>query len=87
METRNLGQSGLLVSSIGLANNFGARINEEQRRPWSSTRRSTSASPCSTPPTSTATAAAPRKAMGRILGDDRKRIVLATKFASPMGDH
>ena len=64
MEIRNLGQSGLRVSSKALdlgitlfdtADTYGERGGSET-------------------------------VMGKILGDDRKRIVLATKFGMPMDD-
>jgi hypothetical protein len=43
-----------------------------------------SASPCSTPPTSTASAAARKLALGQVLGPRRKDIVLASKFGMEM---
>ena len=50
-------------------------------RPGAScTARSMPASRCSTPPTTTAIAAARRSQLGEMLGDRRKDIVLATKF-------
>ena len=60
-------------------------MTSRRRAPWS-TARSTSASRCSTPPTSTATA--PRKSfLGETLGKRRQQVVIATKFGwgSPSG--
>ena len=54
--------------------------------PWW-TRPSTRASPCSTPRTSTATAAAPRRLLGQVLGGRRDQIVLATKFGHQKRGH
>ena len=86
LEIRNLGRSGLRVSAIGLGcNNFGGRIGLE------ATRRAIHAAldlgitlfdiadvygergGSETP-------------MGQVLGDGRKRIVLASKFGLPMDD-
>jgi aryl-alcohol dehydrogenase-like predicted oxidoreductase len=85
LEQRNLGKSGLRVSAVGLGcNNFGGRIDLE------ATRRvvhealdlgitffdeaDTYGDPCGSSET----------CLGQILGDRRKDVVLATKFARPM---
>ena len=63
------------------------RAASTSRRPRAScTGRSTPASRCSTPRTRMATAAAPRRFLGELLGDRRKDIVLATKFGMAMDD-
>jgi aryl-alcohol dehydrogenase-like predicted oxidoreductase len=86
MEIRNLGQSGLRVSSIGLGcNNFGGRIDEAAAKAVIH-----KAFDLGIILFDTADVYGERggseTVMGRILGDQRKRIVLATKFAAPMDD-
>ena len=66
MRFRPLGDSGLVVSVVGLgANNFGGRITDVDRTRPSSTPPSTPASTSSTPPTSTAARAAASRSSGR----------------------
>ena len=86
MELRNLGRSGLLVSSIGLGcNNFGGRIDLEATR-----KVIHKALDVGITLFDTADAYGERggseTCMGQVLGDARKRIVLATKFGIPMDD-
>jgi aryl-alcohol dehydrogenase-like predicted oxidoreductase len=86
MELRNLGKSGLRVSLIGLGcNNFGGRIDLE-----SSTRVVHKAIDAGITLFDTADVYGNRggseTALGAILGDRRKDIVLASKFGMAMDD-
>lgn len=86
MEHRNLGRSGLRVSAIGLGcNNFGSRIDLEATRAVIH-----KALDCGITLFDTADVYGERggseTAMGQVLGDARKRIVLASKFGMPMDD-
>ncbi|HTI84064.1 MAG TPA: aldo/keto reductase [Acetobacteraceae bacterium] len=86
MEIRNLGTSGLRVSAVGLGcNNFGGRIELEATR-----RVIHKALDLGITLFDTADVYGERggseTCMGQVLGDDRKRIVLATKFGLPMDD-
>lgn len=86
MEIRNLGQSGLRVSSIGLGcNNFGSRIDEAATKAVIHKALDLGITFFDTADVYGERGGS-EEAMGRILGDDRKRIVLATKFAAPMDD-
>jgi aryl-alcohol dehydrogenase-like predicted oxidoreductase len=86
MEIRNLGQSGLRVSSIGLGcNNFGGRIDEAATRTVIHKALDLGITLFDTADTYGERGGS-ETVMGHILGDDRKRIVLATKFASQMDD-
>jgi aryl-alcohol dehydrogenase-like predicted oxidoreductase len=86
MEIRNLGRSGLRVSSIGLGcNNFGGRIDEAASKAVIHKAIDLGITLFDTADVYGERGGS-EEAMGRILGDDRKRIVLATKFAGPMGD-
>lgn len=86
MEQHNLGRSGLRVSAIGLGcNNFGGRIDLEATR-----RVIHKALDVGITLFDTADVYGERggseTCMGQVLGDARKRIVLATKFGMPMDD-
>ncbi len=86
MELRNLGGSGLRVSTIGLGcNNFGGRIDLEAAR-----KVIHKALDVGVTLFDTADAYGERggseTCMGQVLGEARKRIVLATKFGLPMDD-
>ncbi len=86
MQLRNLGQSGLRVSTIGLGcNNFGGRIGLEQTRSVIHKALDLGITLFDTADTYGERGGS-ETLMGQILGDDRKRIVLATKFAMPMDD-
>ena len=86
MEIRNLGQSGLRVSTIGLGcNNFGGRINEPAAQAVIHKAIDLGITLFDTADVYGERGGS-EEAMGRILGDNRKRIVLATKFAAPMDD-
>ena len=86
MEIRNVGKSGLRVSLVGLGcNNFGGRLD------LAATRRVVDhAIDAGITLLDTADSYGNRGGsetqLGEVLGDKRKRIVLATKFSSPMDD-
>jgi aryl-alcohol dehydrogenase-like predicted oxidoreductase len=87
MEIRNLGKSGLRVSSIGLGcNNFGGRIDEAATKLVIHRALDLGITLFDTADVYGERGGS-EAVMGRILGDDRKRIVLATKFAAPMDDN
>ena len=86
MKLRNLGRSGLRVSVVGLGcNNFGGRIDLEATR-----KVVHKALDCGITLFDTADIYGERggseTCLGQILGDRRKEIVLATKFAMEMDD-
>jgi aryl-alcohol dehydrogenase-like predicted oxidoreductase len=86
VKLRNLGSSGLRVSLVGLGcNNFGGRIDLEASR-----RVVHKALDAGITLLDTADVYGERggseRCLGEILGDRRKDIVLATKFALPMDD-
>jgi len=86
VEQRNLGKSGLRVSLVGLGcNNFGGRIDLEASR-----KVVHKALDLGITLLDTADIYGDRggseDVLGQILGDRRKDIVLATKFAMPMDD-
>jgi aryl-alcohol dehydrogenase-like predicted oxidoreductase len=86
MEIRNLGRSGLRVSAIGLGcNNFGARINLEQTRAVIHKALDVGITLFDTADVYGERGGS-ETCMGQVLGSDRKRIVLASKFCMPMGD-
>ena len=86
MEIRNLGHSGLRVSAIGLGcNNFGGRIDEAATKIVIHKAVDLGITLFDTADVYGERGGS-EEVMGRILGDDRKRIVLATKFAAPMDD-
>jgi aryl-alcohol dehydrogenase-like predicted oxidoreductase len=86
VELRNLGRSGLRVSSIGLGcNNFGGRIDLEATR-----RVVHKALDLGITLFDTADVYGERggseTCLGQVLGDQRKQIVLATKFGMAMSE-
>src|SRR5689334_3587041 len=86
METRNLGNSGLRVSAVGIGcNNFGQRVDIEGTR-----KVIHKAIDLGITLFDTADVYGDRggseSAMGEVLGDKRKDIVLATKFGMAMDD-
>jgi aryl-alcohol dehydrogenase-like predicted oxidoreductase len=85
MKLRNLGKSGLRVSLVGLGcNNFGMKLDVEGTR-----RVVHKALDVGITLFDTAdiygNAGGSETCLGQVLGDRRKDIVLATKFANPMG--
>ncbi len=86
MEIRNLGLSGLRVSAIGLGcNNFGGRSGPEETKAVIHKALDLGITLFDTADTY-GNRGGSEDLMGQILGSDRKRIVLATKFANPMDD-
>jgi aryl-alcohol dehydrogenase-like predicted oxidoreductase len=86
MEIRNLGQSGLRVSSIGLGcNNFGGRIDEAATKAVIHKAFDLGITLFDTADVYGERGGS-ETLMGRILGDNRKDIVLASKFGMPMDD-
>ncbi len=86
MEIRNLGRSGLRVSAIGLGcNNFGGRIDLEATRAVIHKALDLGITLFDTADVYGERGGS-ETCMGQVLGDDRKRIVLATKFGMPMDD-
>jgi aryl-alcohol dehydrogenase-like predicted oxidoreductase len=86
MEIRNLGQSGLRVSSIGLGcNNFGGRIDLEATRAVIHKAIDLGITLFDTSDTYGERGGS-ETMMGQVFGDRRKDIVLATKFGNPMDD-
>lgn len=86
MEQRNLGKSGLRVSLVGLGcNNFGGRIDLEASRKVVHKALDLGITLLDTAD-SYGNRGGSEEVLGQILGDRRKDIVLATKFAMPMND-
>lgn len=86
MEIRNLGQSGLRVSAIGLGcNNFGGRIGLEATRAVIHKAIDLGITFFDTSDTYGERGGSETD-IGQVLGDRRNDIVLATKFANPMDD-
>ncbi len=86
MEIRNLGHSGLRVSTIGLGcNNFGGRIDLEATRKVIHKAIDLGITLFDTADTY-GNQGGSETEMGQVLGDRRKDIVLATKFGNPMND-
>ena len=84
MEIRNLGRSGLRVSLVGLGcNNFGGRIDLEATRKVIHKALDLGITLFDTADIYGEMGGS-ETAMGQILGDRRKDIVLASKFAMPM---
>ena len=86
MELRNLGRSGLRVSAIGLGcNNFGGRIDLQATRQVIHKALDAGITLFDTADVYGERGGS-ETCMGQVLGDARKRIVLATKFGMPMDD-
>ena len=85
MEQRNLGKSGLRVSAVGLGcNNFGGRIDLEATRRVVHKALDLGITLFDEADTYGDPRGSSESCLGQILGDRRKDIVLATKFARPM---
>ena len=85
MEQRNLGKSGLRVSAVGLGcNNFGGRIDLETSRRVVHKALDLGITFFDEADTYGDPRGNSEICLGQILGDRRKDIVLATKFARPM---
>lgn len=86
MEQRNLGRSGLRVSTIGLGcNNFGGRIDLEATRPVVHKALDVGITLFDTADVYGERGGS-EACLGEILGNERKRIVLASKFGMAMDD-
>jgi aryl-alcohol dehydrogenase-like predicted oxidoreductase len=85
VEQRNLGKSGLRVSAVGLGcNNFGGRIDLEATRRVVHKALDLGITFFDEADTYGDPRGSSETCLGQILGDRRKDIVLATKFARPM---
>ncbi len=85
MEQRHLGKSGLRVSAVGLGcNNFGGRIDLEATKRVVHKALDLGITFFDEADTYGAPRGHSETCLGQILGDRRKDIVLATKFARPM---
>ncbi len=86
MKTRALGPSGLQVSEVGLGcNNFGARIDEQATRAVVDAALDAGINFFDTAD-SYGNKGGSETLLGKVLGERRKDVVIATKFASPMRD-
>jgi aryl-alcohol dehydrogenase-like predicted oxidoreductase len=86
VEIRNLGKSGLRVSLVGLGcNNFGGRIDFAASKAVVHKALDLGITLLDTADTYGERGGS-EEALGRILGDRRKDIVLASKFGYPMSD-
>jgi aryl-alcohol dehydrogenase-like predicted oxidoreductase len=86
VEIRNLGKSGLRVSLVGLGcNNFGGRIDFAASKAVVHKALDLGITLLDTADTYGERGGS-EEALGRILGDRRKDIVLASKFGFPMSD-
>jgi aryl-alcohol dehydrogenase-like predicted oxidoreductase len=87
VEQRNLGRSGLRVSAIGLGcNNFGRRVDLETTRRVVHKALDLGITFFDEADTYGDPRGSSEECLGRILGDRRKDVVLATKFARPMDE-
>ena len=85
MEQRNLGRSGLIVSVVGLGcNNFGGRIDLASTQAVVHKALDLGITLFDNADTYGDPRGGAEDYLGRILGDRRKDIVLATKFGRPM---
>jgi aryl-alcohol dehydrogenase-like predicted oxidoreductase len=86
MEIRNLGRSGLRVSAVGLGcNNFGGRIDQDATRAVIHKAFDLGITLFDTADVYGERGGS-ETAMGLVLGDMRRDIVLASKFCMPMSD-
>lgn len=86
MEYRNLGQSGLKVSIVGLGcNNFGMLIDQQQTNAVVSAALDQGITFFDTADIYGGKGKSERY-LGRALGKNRDKVVIATKFGNPMGD-
>lgn len=85
MEMRRLGRSGLGVTLVGIGcNNFGGRIDFDQTRRVVHKALDVGINLFDT--ADVYNRGVSEEYLGRILGDRRKDVVIATKFAKPMDD-
>jgi aryl-alcohol dehydrogenase-like predicted oxidoreductase len=87
MRTRNLGQSGIVVSVVGLGcNNFGMRIGLEESRPVIDKAIELGVTFFDTADVYGKRGGS-ETILGQVLGSRRKNIILATKFGMVMDDN
>jgi aryl-alcohol dehydrogenase-like predicted oxidoreductase len=85
MEKRRLGRSGLEVTLVGLGcNNFGGRIDFEQTKLVVNSSLDLGINLFDT--ADVYSKGTSEEFLGRVLGERRKNVVIATKFAKPMDD-
>lgn len=85
MEYRNLGQSGLKVSAVGLGcNNFGMILDATQTEPVVHKALDLGITLFDT--ADQYGAGQSEEFLGKALGSNRKDVLIATKFGNPMGD-
>lgn len=85
MEYRRLGQSGLLVSSLGLGtNNFGSKLDEAGAR--AVLERAIELGVTFIDTSDSYSRGVSETFVGKVVAPHRQDLVLATKFSSPMGD-
>ena len=86
MEYRNLGRSGLQVSAVGLGcNNFGMRIDLEQTKAVVEQAIDSGITLFDTADIYGGRGKS-EEMLGEALQGQRRNVVIATKFAGPMGD-
>ena len=86
MEYRNLGRSGLQVSTVGLGcNNFGGRCDEEQTRAVVHRALDEGITLFDTADMYGGRGGS-ETLLGKALGERRKDVMIATKFGGPMGE-
>jgi len=86
VEHRNLGPSGLSVSLVGLGcNNFGGRIGVDETRAVVDRALELGINFFDTADVY-GNKGGSEDCLGQVMGDRRKDIILATKFAMPMSD-
>lgn len=87
MRYRQLGQSGLTVSVVGLGcNNFGGRIGLEESRAVVDAALDAGVTLLDTANIYGEAGGGSEKVLGEILGSRRDRVVLATKWGNDMGE-
>ena len=85
MEFRNLGKSGLKVSIVGLGcNNFGMRIDAERARAVVNSAIEEGVTLFDTADIYGGRGAS-EEMLGKALGDNRRNVIVATKFGMPFG--
>jgi aryl-alcohol dehydrogenase-like predicted oxidoreductase len=85
VEYRNLGKSGLKVSTVGLGcNNFGMRIDAEAARAVVSRALDEGITLFDTADIYGGRGGS-EEALGKALGDQRRNVIIATKFGMPFG--
>jgi aryl-alcohol dehydrogenase-like predicted oxidoreductase len=87
MELRNLGKSGLRVPVVGLGcNNFGSRIDLDATRAVIGRALDLGVNFLDTADIYGNPKGASEDFIGRVLGEERRNVLIATKFANPMDE-